>query len=346
MEPKRYLFEGPTLREVQERILAVHGKDATIIAAERVTVGGIRGFFARQHYEVIVEVIESATRRRSAHAGLDMTARLGIAALLADADEEESQLHRVDTAPRLSTDSDGFAALMDELTFATARAPVDLVVPAADPVPGAATAYEAGSTRAATGAATGAADVGVGTLRASGGTRFGAQRFAPTPLTRPGDLVLVVGLVDDALTIARLMLRLAGSGDLRISGALLHGSPERVDDRREALAARARGVELGHSTFIAFGLEPASDVVARAVTFAALDADQVWVVVDAGRKPEDTKRWVNMVAGAVSVDAVAAIGAQLTTSPATVTELDLPVEWMDGRDAAAPTGRRAASRRA
>ncbi|TFB84587.1 hypothetical protein E3O25_07875 [Cryobacterium sp. TMT1-3] len=315
MEPKRFLLEGPTLRELQERVIAEHGSNATIVAAERITVGGIRGFFARQHYEITVEVPEPAERTKSAHAGLDISARLGIAALLDDADEAESRLYPAQTSPQLSTASDGFARLMDELTFATSRvvvpnAAVDPTAPAEPPAPAAAPML--------------------------------ARPPVPVPLTRPGDLVLIVGLEDDPLTIARLMLRVAGAGELRVSGTLLEGSIDRVDDRRGAVLARANGVASGHSTFIAYGLEPASDAIARTATLTAIGADQVWVVVDASRKSEDTIRWVNMVVTAVQVHAVAALGRQFTTSPATVDALGLPVEWMDGRVAAAPTGRRAA----
>ena len=352
--------------------MAEHGANATIVAAERVTVGGIRGFFARQYYEVTVEVRKSTQRTKSAHGGLDISARLGIAALLDDADEAESRLHSTQSMPALSTASDGFAELMDELTFATGRgdpsqsntaaesekaaAPRLVPVPDPDPVP--------------------VPD--------------------PVPLTRPGDLVLIIGLKEDPLTIARLMLRLAGAGELCISGTLRQagdgrverdgrdgrdervddrrgavrverdgrdgrverververdgrderderdGRVERVDDRRGAVRARARGVETGHSTFIACGLEPASDAAARSAGLTAIGADQVWVVVDASRKTEDTVRWVNMVVSAVAVHAVAALGRQFTASPHTVDDLGLPVEWMDGRVAAAPTGRRAA----
>ncbi|TFB73017.1 hypothetical protein E3O21_18205 [Cryobacterium flavum] len=321
MEPKRFLLEGPTLRELQERVVAEHGANATIIAAERVTVGGIRGFFARQHYEITVEVLEPAERKKSAHAGLDISARLGIAALLDDADEAEFQLHPAQPSPQLSTTSDGFAKLMDELTFATGRdvVPDAAPEPVADAVPARGSAPAPSTARPAL-----------------------ARPPVPAPLTRPGDLVLIVGLEEDPLTIARLMLRVAGAGELRIAGTLLEERIERVDDRRGAMLARAHGVDIGHSTFIAYGLEPASDALARAATLTAIGADQVWVVVDASRKPEDTIRWVNMVVTAIQVHAVAALGRQFTTSPATVDDLGLPVEWMDGRVAAAPTGRRAA----
>jgi hypothetical protein len=296
------------MREIQERVLAVHGKHAVIIAAERVTVGGIRGFFARQHYEVTVEVPAPDTHRRAAHSGLDLNKRLGIAALLDDADDAEFEIAR--TGPQLSTASDGFAALMDELTFATTR-------PSAMP--------------SGTGYAGGGATPAPSPV---------SKLAVPAPLTRPGDLVLILGLGEDPITIARLMQRLAGGGDVFASGAVV-GS-DRVDDRRSARAARARGVETGCSTFIAFGVDPASDTEARAAKLEAIGADQIWVVVDAGRKSEDSTRWVNMVNAVVPIDAVAAIGRHFTASPTSVESFGLPVEWMDGRVAAPPSGRRAA----
>lgn len=170
-----------------------------------------------------------------------------------------------------------------------------------------------------------------------------ARSFVPVPLTGPGDVVLIVGLESEALTIAHLMLRVAGAGGLRISGSLEQPGVARVDDRRGAMLARAQGVEIGHSMFIAHGLEIGSDGEAHGVALGAIDADQVWIVVDASRKTEDTRGWVNRVTSIVPVHAVAALGRRFTTSPSTVDELGLPVEWMDGRVAAAPTGRRAAA---
>ena len=310
VEPTRFLLEGPNLREIQERVLLVHGRHAVIIAAERVTVGGIRGFFARQHYEVTVEVPTPEAQRRSAHSGLDLNKRLGIAALLDDADDAEYEIAR--TGPQLSTASDGFAALMDELTFATTR-------PSLMP---------SGAAYGASGAAAMPAPSLVSSLA------------VPAPLTRPGDLVLILGLGEDPLTIARLMQRLAGGGDVYVGGTV--GGPDRVDDRRSARASRARGVETASSAFIAFGIDPSSDAEARVSALEAIGADQVWVVVDAGRKTDDTKRWVDLVNAVLPIDAIAAVGAHFTASPASVESFGLPVEWMDGRVAAPPSGRRAA----
>ena len=296
MEPRRFQLEGLTLDGLKARIRSEHGPDAKIVVAEKVTVGGIRGFFARQHYEVTVEV--PARRRRGAHARLDLPVRLGIAALLDDADDAEARIYGAPPERIVSTASADFAALMDELTFNTARVSDLPTAPAPE---------------------------------------------LPRPLTGPGDLVMIVGLGEDPLNVAQSMADAVGSGGVSVAGGLIADGAGRVEDRRSALVARARGVENGHSTFVALGLgRGGNDVALRAAALGSVGADQVWVVVDAGRKPEDTARWVHAVAAAVPIDAVAALGSDATSSPETVNELGMLVGWMDGGATPSPTGRRAA----
>jgi len=101
-----------------------------------------------------------------------------------------------------------------------------------------------------------------------------------------------------------------------------------VENRRDALAARAQGVERSESVFVACGWgADAADVL------VAVQPDQVWVAVDAGRKPADTARWVGAVAAAVRIDAVATVGSATTSTPETVEELGLPIGWIDDRPA-------------
>ncbi len=57
-QPQR--FEGPDLEALLERIRRDLGDAARIVAANRVRRGGLGGFFAREHYEVIVERAEPA----------------------------------------------------------------------------------------------------------------------------------------------------------------------------------------------------------------------------------------------------------------------------------------------
>lgn len=518
MEPRRFQLRGATLAELRERIRLDHGEDALIVSAEKVTVGGIKGFFARQHYEVTVEV---PPRRRAAHA-LDLPARLGIAALLDDADEEESQLRpraaAVPPATPVSTESDGFAALMDELTFATARAEPPVRPPAggfggagasrptgrsgapssapsSDPRPpmppplavsmptparaardpraaadaaaiaaahvsprrsarsaaerrddladllddldaadsflsdssvsdgavsesasarnGAAHEHRdqdpAASTFVAGGAALSAPleqSAGSGAMAAllaaadraeagplavapasapaASGSRLGlsvagsanpsdgsgiSDRTGPSDasarpgfagsvagvvapvvprvLTGRGDLVLLVGLTDRTLEVARAMIVRANGGELRVGGLLTASGVDRVDDRRSAGAARAAGVERQHPVFVAFGLgrspvDVSTDFTQRAASLAALRADQIWVVADAAHKPADTERWVQVVASAVPVDGAVGLGRESTATPETLASLGLPVLWHAAVEPAPPTTRRAA----
>jgi hypothetical protein len=374
---------------LQEQVAAEHGPNARIIAAEKVTVGGIRGFFARQHFEVTVEIratdaVAGDTRRgRRAHAQLDAQARLGIAALLEDAEEAEARVNgqvagRDDPAAAgVSTVSGDFAALMDDLTFNTTRALPHGDVPSVEQSPLAAPSSLSSP--------------------ASSAALPLPRPPVPRPLGGAGDLIVIIGLHDDALTVAESMAAAGiGSsgipGDVALAGALASGY-DPAWDRRRAIGARARGVERGQSLFVAFGIgsgagsgssgrraitgagsraraeaggraapgptgasagptgasagSGAGDaarmrgLAAQASAVQAIGADQVWVAVDAGRKPDDTARWVQALAETLQIDAVAVVGSGATSSPETVQTLRLPVGWVDG-DLPLPVTRRAA----
>jgi len=127
----------------------------------------------------------------------------------------------------------------------------------------------------------------------------------------------------------------AGTIDAGTAGA---AGLERILDRRTAMEARARSVKLGQAGFLAFGLgaDPATAHM-HATQVATLGADQVWLVVDAGRKPADTARWAAEVAQSVPIDAIAVTGYGTTGSPETVDELQIPIGWVDGAAATAST---------
>ena len=322
MQTKRLRLEGSTLPELQARVLAEHGDGARIIAAEQVTVGGIRGFFAKRHIEVTVEVpdapvqilVERGSERRR-HARDEVTTRLGIAALLDEADAAESLLgaapasdrrssRDTTTTPDVSTGTPDFARLMDELTFATspARRSDPAPVPAPDePAPPhlTATPYRPAEPQPS-----------AESNHDESGDRPALTPGAPTLLDGPGDLILLVGLPDDVAVAAALLSAAAT--------APLYDERDRVDDRRSALAARARGVEHGRSILVAHSSgDP-----------AALGADQVWAVVHAGRKAADTARWMRDAGELVTIDAIAVLGWDSTTTPGTVLELGPPIGWL------------------
>jgi len=317
VQTKRLRLEGSTLPELQARVLAEHGDGARIIAAEQVTVGGIRGFFAKRHIEVTVEVpdapvqilVERGSERRR-HARDEVTTRLGIAALLDEADAAESLLgaapasdrrssRDTTTTPDVSTGTPDFARLMDELTFATspARRPANGAAPApAEP------------------AQPQQADQPAEPDHQASDGRPTLSPGAPTMLDGPGDLILLIGLPDDVTAAATLLSAQASAQ----ASAPLYDERDQVDDRRSALAARARGVEHGRSILVAHSSgDP-----------AALGADQVWAVVHAGRKAADTARWMRDAGELVTIDAIAVLGWDSTTTPGTVLELGPPIGWL------------------
>ena len=326
--------------------MAEHGPRARIIAAEKVTVGGIGGFLSRQHYEVTVELPPSGRRRAPVEPDLPSRAssgRAGISALLEEADRAESTLHPAAPASAaatasVSTGSHAFAELMDTLSASTGAPASPAFAPPRQPAPQPAPVQQA------------SLPAGPGPLNQiqlnqiqPGQVLDPVQRhavpMAPAPLAGAGDLVMVVGLGEDALDVCRSMAEQAGGGAaaVRVAGVLETEGVGRAADRRAVATARAAGVMAGHSIFLAYGLGRSGTEMGRHSTLiSALAADQVWVAVDAGRKPEDTAAWVGAVRSAVVVDAAAVEGIDTTGTPQSVNSLGLPIGWLDGGPSPTP----------
>lgn len=56
--PAQRTFDGDTLEAALARVTDVHGSAARILGAEKVRTGGLGGFFARERFEVLVELPE------------------------------------------------------------------------------------------------------------------------------------------------------------------------------------------------------------------------------------------------------------------------------------------------
>ncbi|SFU12926.1 hypothetical protein [Arthrobacter sp. ov118] len=360
--PNRYRLKGATLEEIRRKAEQQYGPAARIVSAERVISPGIAGLFAQDRYEAMVEVLPShevvsgevvpdadvladaeptpahdpaavdATGKGTYDAGTAASAAASagpshhlqsaaIAALLEEADAAELSLHRSDAAG-VSTESPDFAELLEQLG-AGLGAPAK---PAAGPAgraaavvgspatsPAASPVQHAQPTPAPDALRTAAAPAGI----------------VPAPLSGVGDLVVLVGLGEDPLDAALAMSMAAGGADVRTSGNLSAYGHLHVDGRQSATAARAHAVLTERTVLVAFGLGKARNALARVQSVAALSADQIWLVVDAGRKHEDTKRWVGVLAAQLNVTAVAVVGASETRSPETVNGLGLPVGWID-----------------
>jgi len=267
-----------------------------------------------------------------------------IAALLAEADAAEMTMHRP-AQPALSTETPGFAELLNQLgsglqppTAAAAPAP------ARGPQPAGATTGTAPGTAAA-GARTAAVSL-LGPAEPADSVRRAEERTAapsvpkrlpaPVPLRGTGDLVVLVGLGGDPLDTALDMSIAAGGADVRTAGELSAYGHLHLDGRQSATAARAHAVETEQTVIAAFGLGKGRHALARLQALTALSPDQVWVVVDAGRKTADTARWINLVRSRLEIDAMAVVGAAYTSSPETVEALNIPVGWIDGKPAGNP----------
>lgn len=158
----------------------------------------------------------------------------------------------------------------------------------------------------------------------------------PVPLSGPGDLVLVVGLGETAADVARSVAEFQKPGapwTLFGSGACdMPGRPY-LAGRWDAGSARALAVEEGRAALVACSLGMFSAGLPHLGSAAELGADQVWLVVDARHKSEDTAEWVECVRSALAVDALAIIGAAETRAPHTVNRLGIPLGWVDGSPA-------------
>lgn len=371
--PNRYRLKGASLEEIRSKAEAQYGPAARIVSAERVISPGIAGLFAANRYEAIIEVqprhdvvtgevvpdadiltegeivdtpgdtpgaMPRATPRptggdtprdtpRPTRPGVQRLAAApghelqgdAIAALLAEADAAELTLHRT-AGPGVSTESPGFAELLDQLGSG-------LRPQAAEPAPVA-------SARPGDGVGERPATSPSQAAPPSSRAAAPARETVPVPLSGTGDLVVLVGLDDDALDTALAMSIAAGGADVRTAGELSAYGHLHLDGRQSATAARAHAVETEQTVLAAFGLGKARNTLARLQAIAALSPDQLWVVVDAGRKHEDSARWVGLLRARLDVAAVAVVGAADTATPESVGALGLPVGWIDGRPATRP----------
>src|SRR5215203_6114485 len=82
--PRQLLLDGDDVAALMERVRSELGPDAVVVKAERVRSGGVAGFFAKERYELTVEVPDDEAAHAPA-ADAAESAR-GLAALLDAAD--------------------------------------------------------------------------------------------------------------------------------------------------------------------------------------------------------------------------------------------------------------------
>ncbi|MFJ3382985.1 MULTISPECIES: hypothetical protein [unclassified Curtobacterium] len=303
MPPTRLQRSAATLEAVREAVRAEFGPGARIVAAERVTSAGLGGLFRKAHVEATVEVHDQGDVPTARVAIADGPAkRAGIAALLADAEEAEARIAA--SSGTSATRADAFASVLDGFV-ADGIAPAVPSRTEADPVPEPG-GPAGGGHGLQTGGPGGPAPVADVVSPRALGAPAAVRAPVPAVLSADGDLVVLVGRAGDVDAAAGVF-------------AARHGLRETdAADRRGGILARADGVRLGHALL---GVATWDD---RA-TLDGLAPDQVWVVVDAGRKHDDSLAMVHAVAGVVAVAGVLSIGGSETATPESVHELGLPV---------------------
>ena len=330
MPPIRSLREGPTLEAVRDAVRAEFGAGARIVSAERVTSPGIGGMFRRSHVEAVVEVpdpLDPPTARVAIADG--PVVRVGIAALLADAEAAEARIAAGDGTA--TTRADAFASVLDGF----AADGITTGAPRPDRAVADAGRVDGGGARLQDGTELPGGTVPVAAPVTDVPVVTALPPVLPVPSVPPVPTALPVQAAPTALPVPAVLplpAVLAADGDL----VLLVGRPTDVDaaagvfagryglrptdaaDRRSGILARADGVRNGHALL---GVAAWDDVA----TTEGLAADQVWVVVDVGRKPEDTRSMVAAVAARTTVAGVVAIGAGETATPESVHLMGVPV---------------------
>jgi hypothetical protein len=311
--PIRSQRSGATLDEVRAGVLAEFGPGARIVSAERVTTGGVAGLFRKAHVEAVVEVPDPLDPPTARVAIASSPAkRVGIAALLADAEAAESRIAESDGTA--TTRADAFASVLDGFASDGLALPRRTGARPTTAEPGLPSATD-GAVASVTSLPGGPEHDPWADLRAelvAPGTTVPAPTPPPAPAVRSadGDLVLLVGRATDVDAAAGVFANRHG---LRATAA---------SDRRSGILARADAVRDGVALL---AVAAWTDVA----TTASLAPDQVWVVVDVGRKHEDAVAMLTAVVEVgVPIAGVLAIGAEETGTPDTVRLLGVPVRML------------------
>ncbi len=169
-------------------------------------------------------------------------------------------------------------------------------------------------------------------------------RFATPPVRRPeaGDLVVVAGPAEHALAVAQQLAGWVGLPPTAVALAgeidAIRGHGRRIRDEHQAGAMRARAEKagrLGEPLIVALAVAPGRRGAATsAPLLAAFDADTVWAVIDATKRPSTYEPSVRLLAGEARIDGLAAVNVADAQAPCAMLDASLPVAWIDGLPAA------------
>lgn len=357
---ERLLLEGADLAGLIVRVREELGPGARIVRAEKVRSGGFGGFFARERYELTIDVPEPARapRRRStrpAAASLDdlleaadqaertgapfSAAPAGLAgpAGTAVAGRPAAEVAAPADAAPVSTASARFAAVLDQVrALAEVPPPAEVEVPAPTSVsapvtPGTAPVPDPAppSDDALRGALTAAgvpAALLTGTPLTLGGV-LAQLPPSPVPPRQSGQVLVLVGPPLDVEETADLI---AHRWALPPQAVVTCG-PGAMSSATATSRWRATAPREDHPWIVTVPVrDERLDREQAAALVAAARPDQVWAVVDGRTKPEDTGHWLAQVGRQRAVDALAVRRLFDTRAPGTVLGVGLPIALADG----------------
>jgi hypothetical protein len=168
-------------------------------------------------------------------------------------------------------------------------------------------------------------------------TALASRPAAPAVPDAPGEILVLAGQVGHALPIARQILEQIGleQGHLLLAGPTAAGTgihSSKVIPGPEEAERRAEKLQNAETAWVVVLDAPVgcTDPTWVRETCDALGATAVWAVVDATRKTADTARHLSMLG---DVEALVVHGVDVTSDPATVLGLNLPIVSLDGKAA-------------
>jgi hypothetical protein len=168
-------------------------------------------------------------------------------------------------------------------------------------------------------------------------TALASRPSAPGIPDAAGEILVLAGELGHALPIGKQLLQQIGVDQTHLllagpssAGTGLHSS--RVMHDAKAAASRAERLQSADAPWVVVLDAPvgATDPIWVNDMCDAIGATAVWAVVDATRKTADTARHLRTLG---DVEALVVHSVELTTDPATVLGLDLPIFSLDGKPA-------------
>lgn len=338
-------FDGDTLEAALARVAEECGPHARITQAEKVRTGGVAGFFARERFEVLVEVDGLGAPSPADPAPAEPMSLLALADQVSDRERSAGPPAPERTAPLPSTEGRTFQEVLRGIA---SQAGLLDQLPSEDPADPPAPEVEAPSAAQPTHPRPASnmelfASLGIPQhlLVAPGAEASVAQRLlavlervppAPPVIARRGDVVAVIG---DGAAAVEAAAVLAGEVGQTIEDVVVAGPAEHGFNRLQDVASAQARAQLWRRCGVPFVVAicappgPAGAAWAREMA-EALDPVATWGAVGADRKPEDIVRWVRDVGG---VDALAVAACDATASPAAVLATGIPVATVEGRRA-------------